>query len=134
VGGEDTRELFYRVRGGAGRQGIGEERAPAMVHHNGVEGGHFQSGIGRGVMGGRMCSGHYRSGRVRGAGWGRKTKVGGHVSARERGGLGRAGGGRGPRGVGEGWPAGLVAGEVGRGEEGGREAGGAGWAKGQVGR
>jgi hypothetical protein len=43
VGGEDTREPFYRVR---------EEQAPVVVHHNGVEGDRFQSGIGWGVMGG----------------------------------------------------------------------------------
>jgi hypothetical protein len=52
VGGEDAREPCYRVRGGAGLPGIGEERAPAVVHHNGFEGGRFWSGIGRGVMGG----------------------------------------------------------------------------------
>jgi hypothetical protein len=44
VGGEDAREPFYRVRGGAGRLGVREERAPAVVRHN---------GIGRGVMGGK---------------------------------------------------------------------------------
>jgi hypothetical protein len=52
VGGEDVGEPLYRVRGGAGRPGVGEERVPAVVHHNGVEGGRFRSGIGRGVMGG----------------------------------------------------------------------------------
>jgi hypothetical protein len=50
VGGEDAGEPFYRVRGGAGRPDVGEERAPVVVRHNGIEGGHFRSGIGRGVM------------------------------------------------------------------------------------
>jgi hypothetical protein len=52
VGGEDAGEPFHSVRGGAGWPGGGEERAPVVVRHNGVEGGHFQSGISRGVMGG----------------------------------------------------------------------------------
>jgi hypothetical protein len=41
VGGEDTGEPFYRVRGGAGRLGVAEDRAPALVRHNGIEGGRF---------------------------------------------------------------------------------------------
>jgi hypothetical protein len=40
-GGADAEAPFYRVGGGAGRLGIGDERAAAVVHHNGDEGGRF---------------------------------------------------------------------------------------------
>jgi hypothetical protein len=101
VGGEDAGEPFYRVRGGAGRPSVEEERAPAVVHHNGVVGGCFRSGIDWGVMGG-TCSSCYGSRRGRGtgrrqrtrepaavpppcpSGWWRKTKGGARVSEGER--------------------------------------------------
>jgi hypothetical protein len=44
VGGADAGVPFYRVRGGARRLGIGEERAVNVVRHNGDEGGHFGRG------------------------------------------------------------------------------------------
>jgi hypothetical protein len=44
VGGADAGGPFYRVEGGAGPLGIGEERAAAVVHHNGDEGSHFRRG------------------------------------------------------------------------------------------
>jgi hypothetical protein len=40
-GGADAGAPFYRVGGGAGRLGIGDERAAAVVHHKGDEGGRF---------------------------------------------------------------------------------------------
>jgi hypothetical protein len=43
-GGADDGVPFYRVRGGAGRPGIGEEQAAAVVRHNGDEGGRFGRG------------------------------------------------------------------------------------------
>jgi hypothetical protein len=43
VGGADARAPFYRVRGGAGWPGIGEERA--VVRHNGDEGNRFGRGL-----------------------------------------------------------------------------------------
>jgi hypothetical protein len=46
VGGEDAGEPFYWVRGGVGRPSVGEERAPTVVRHNGIEGNRFWSGIG----------------------------------------------------------------------------------------
>jgi hypothetical protein len=46
VGGVDARAPFYRVGGGAGRPGVGEEWV-AVVRHNGDEGGCF----GRGSVG-----------------------------------------------------------------------------------
>jgi hypothetical protein len=93
VGGEDAGEPFHRVRGGAGWPRGGEERAPAVVRHNGVEGGHFQSGISRGVMGGERAPAvteAERGGAPRGGSAREGRRKGGHVSARERGGLGRA--------------------------------------------
>jgi hypothetical protein len=44
VGGANARAPFYRVRGGAGRPSIVEERAAAVVRHNGDEGGRFRRG------------------------------------------------------------------------------------------
>jgi hypothetical protein len=46
VGGADVGVLFYRVEGGVGRPGIGEEWAAAVVHHNGDEGSCFGRGSG----------------------------------------------------------------------------------------
>jgi hypothetical protein len=43
-GGVDAGAPFYRVRGGAGRPGGGEERAVAVVRHNGDEGDCFERG------------------------------------------------------------------------------------------
>jgi hypothetical protein len=50
-GGADARAPFFRVRGGAGRPGVGEERAAAVVRHNGDEGGHFRRGSAGVVVG-----------------------------------------------------------------------------------
>jgi hypothetical protein len=47
VGGADAEGPFYRVGGGAGRPGVREERAVAVVRHNGDEGGHFKKGLAR---------------------------------------------------------------------------------------
>jgi hypothetical protein len=47
VGGVDAGACFYRVRGGAGRSDIGEERAAAVVRHNGDEGDRFGRGSAR---------------------------------------------------------------------------------------
>jgi hypothetical protein len=129
VGGEDARVPFYRVRGVAGRLGVGEERAPAVVRHNGIEGGCFRSGIGRGVMGGggenvlrplrkRKGEGHREAAAHARAGGGtvpewleEEDERGARVSDGEwRIGPSRPGI-QGPRGVGEGWPAGPVEGE-----------------------
>jgi hypothetical protein len=43
-GGADVMVPFYRVRGGEGRPGVGDERGAAVVHHNGDEGGRFGRG------------------------------------------------------------------------------------------
>jgi hypothetical protein len=51
VGGADARVPFFRVRGGAGRPGVGEERAAVVVHHNGDEGGRFRRGSAGVVVG-----------------------------------------------------------------------------------
>jgi hypothetical protein len=63
--GREVKVGWARSRGRRGRRGallLGQRgsgaarhrrgTAPVVVHHNGVEGGHFQSGISRGVMGG----------------------------------------------------------------------------------
>jgi hypothetical protein len=47
MGGADARATFYRVGGGAGRPGVGEERAATVVRHNGDEGGRFGRESGR---------------------------------------------------------------------------------------
>jgi hypothetical protein len=44
VGGADDGVPFYRVGGGAGRPGVREERAAAVVRHNGNEGGRSRRG------------------------------------------------------------------------------------------
>jgi hypothetical protein len=44
VGGADVEAPFYRVKDGAGRPSFGEERATAVVRHNGDEGVHFRRG------------------------------------------------------------------------------------------
>jgi hypothetical protein len=46
VGGVDAGAPFYRVGGGAGRSGIGEEWAVKVVRHNGDEGSRFGRGSG----------------------------------------------------------------------------------------
>jgi hypothetical protein len=52
VGGGDAGAPFYRVGGGAGRPGDRGVWAVAVVHHDGVGGGHFGGGgIGRGSGG-----------------------------------------------------------------------------------
>jgi hypothetical protein len=66
VGGGDAGEPFYRVGGGAGQLGIGEEHAAVVVRHNGCGGGHFGRGSTGVVVGsdeGGGCSGRYGSGR-----------------------------------------------------------------------
>jgi hypothetical protein len=58
---------FYRVRGGAGRPGLGGEQAAVVVHHNGIRWS-FQKRIGRGVWWGVMrsrCSDRYGERRQR---------------------------------------------------------------------
>jgi hypothetical protein len=65
VGGADVRAHFYRVRGGAGRPSIREERSAVVVRHNGDEGGRFGRGSTGVVVGsdeGGGCSGRYGSG------------------------------------------------------------------------
>jgi hypothetical protein len=68
VGRGNVRASFYRVRGGAGRSGIGGERAAAMVRHNVDGGGRFGRGSAGVVVvsdeGG--CSGCCGSGRAPG--------------------------------------------------------------------
>jgi hypothetical protein len=44
VSGADAVAPFYRVGGGAGRPGVGEERAAAVVRYNGDDGGRFGRG------------------------------------------------------------------------------------------
>jgi hypothetical protein len=51
VGGADAGVPFYRVRGGAGRPGVGEERVAAVVCHNSDEGSHFGRGSAGVVVG-----------------------------------------------------------------------------------
>jgi hypothetical protein len=51
VGGGDVGVPFYRVRGGAGRPGIGGEHAVVVVCHNGGGGCHFGRGSAGVVMG-----------------------------------------------------------------------------------
>jgi hypothetical protein len=46
VGGADAGVPIYRDRGGAWRLSVGEERAMAVVRHNGDEGGRFGRGSG----------------------------------------------------------------------------------------
>jgi hypothetical protein len=53
--GREGKEGRRRSSGTTGWPGVREERAPTVVRHNGVEGGHFLSGIGRGVMGGERA-------------------------------------------------------------------------------
>jgi hypothetical protein len=154
VGGEDAREPCYRVRGGAGLPGIGEERAPAVVHHNGFEGGRFWSGIGRGVMGGgenvlrplwkRKGEGHREAAAHARAGGGGDAVLERLEEEDEREGAacqrGREAGWAKPAGrprskrSGGGVACWSGGGGSGSGRGGGREVGGAGWAKGQVDR
>jgi hypothetical protein len=64
VGQVDVGAPFYRVRGGAGRSGAGEERAVVVVRHNGDEGGCFRRGSAELVVGSdeRGSSDRYGSG------------------------------------------------------------------------
>jgi hypothetical protein len=65
VGGADAGVPFYRVGGGVGQPGIGEEWAAAVVDPNGDEGGRFGRGSAGVVVGsdeGGGCSGRYGSG------------------------------------------------------------------------
>jgi hypothetical protein len=51
VRGADAGVPSYRVGGGAGWLGVGEERVAAVVRHNGDEGGHFGRGSATVVVG-----------------------------------------------------------------------------------